>query len=146
MSEATAKKEETREKAFIRLMMLGKIGPAAKYINNDDNIKGVHPLTNEIKDILQSKHPDGRDIDPGVVYDYTAEPPQPVIYEAFTVDKVQKIAKNMNGSGGPTLIDSDTWKDILFQSIRQQLCRSMPINSRFGQTIVHRKYTCGLSS
>ena len=113
----SARKEETREKAFLRLMMFAKIGPAAKYVNNDDNIKGVHPLTNEIKEILQSKHPAGQEADPNVMYECTVDPPQPVIYEAFTADQVQRIAKNMNGSGGPTLLDSDTWKDILCSKV-----------------------------
>ena len=107
------KKEETREKAFIRLMMMGKIGPAAKFINNDDNIKGVHSLAAEIQEVLQSKHLAGRAIDPDIVIDHTAQPPQPVIYEEITAEAVYKIAKNMKGSGGPTMIDSDTWKDFL---------------------------------
>ena len=68
--------------------MFGKIGPAAKYINNDDNVKGVHPLTEEIKEILQSKHPAGRDADPEIIYECTAEQPQPVIYEEITSDSV----------------------------------------------------------
>ena len=70
------RKEETREQAFVRLMMLGKIGQAAKYINNDDKVKGVHVLTDEIKDILQSKHPAGREADPEVIQEYTAETPR----------------------------------------------------------------------
>ena len=107
------KTEETREKAFVRLMLLGKIGPAAKYINNDDSVKGVHSLTDEIKEILQSKHPAGREADLDVICELTKEPPQAVIFEAITGDEVYKIAKNMNGSGGPMLIHSDTWKDFL---------------------------------
>ena len=73
------KKEESREKAFVRLMMLGKIGPAAKYVNNDDNVKGVHSLNAEIKEILQSKHPQAREVDPHVVLEYNNQTPQPVI-------------------------------------------------------------------
>ena len=92
---------------------MGKLGAAAKFINNDDNIKGVHSLTEEIKEILQSKHPAGRDADPEVVIECTAESPQPVMYEAITSDTVYRVAKNMNGSGGPTLIDSESWKDFL---------------------------------
>ena len=60
LKKPTPRKEESRAKAFVRLMMLGKLGQAAKFINNDDNIKGVHSLTSEIKGILQSKHPAGR--------------------------------------------------------------------------------------
>ena len=109
--------------------MLGKIKPAAKYVNNDDSIKGVHTLTEEIKEILQSKHPAGRDADPSVVLECTVDPPQPVIYEGITADKVEKIAKNMNGSGGPTLLDADIWKEILcsktFGNNRADLCQAI---------------------
>ena len=35
--------------------MFGKVGEAAKKINNDDSVRGVHPVTDEIKDILQAK-------------------------------------------------------------------------------------------
>ena len=43
------------------LMLSGKIGDAAKKINNEDTIKGVHQLSNEIKEILQNKHPKGKE-------------------------------------------------------------------------------------
>ena len=36
-------------------MSLGKLGDAAKKVNNEDSIKGVHPLTEKIKEILQEK-------------------------------------------------------------------------------------------
>ena len=129
LKKAKAGKEESREKAFIRLMMLGKIKPAGKYVNNDDNIKGVHPLTTEIRDLLQSKHPAGKDVDLDIVCELTAESPQPVIYEEITADAVYKTAKNMSGAGGPTLIDSDIWKNILcskaFGNASQELCQSI---------------------
>ena len=50
-------KEDVAYKAFVKLMMLGKVGEAAKKINNDDSIKGVHPLNEQIKNILQDKPP-----------------------------------------------------------------------------------------
>ena len=67
MTSSITKKEESREKAFVRLMMFGKIGQAAKFINNDDAIKGVHQLNNEIKGILSEKHPSGREADPSIL-------------------------------------------------------------------------------
>ena len=128
-SEKTKKKEESREKAFVRLVMFGKLGPAAKYINNEDSVKGVHSLTNEIKEILQGKHPAGMDADPEVILEYTAEEPQPVIFEEITSDNVYRMAKRMSGSGGPTLIDSDSWKHFLcsktFGKSSVELCQAV---------------------
>ena len=112
-------------------MMLGKIGPAAKYINNEDAVKGVHPLNEEIKNILLSKHPEARPIHQDTIYDSENVPAvEPVIFEEISAEKVQKIARNMKGSGGPTLVDSDTWKDFIcskaFNSASQlQLCQAI---------------------
>ena len=43
----------------------------------------------------------------------TAEPPQPIIFEEITADQVQRVAKKMKGSGGPTQVDSEIWRDFL---------------------------------
>ena len=131
MKKTLMRKEESRERAFVRLMMLGKIGPAAKYINNEDAVKGVHPLSGEIKDILQSKHPEARPIHQDTILNSDNLPKvEPVIFEEITAEKVQRTARNMKGSGGPTLVDSDTWKDFLcskaFASAPQlQLCQAI---------------------
>ena len=44
MRKMLSKKQETKEKALLRLMMFGKVGQAAKYINNDDSVKGVNSV------------------------------------------------------------------------------------------------------
>ena len=80
-------------KAFTSLMLLGKLGDAAKKINNDDSIKGVHPLTDQIKEVLQEKHPQGKEAIPETIILPTSEPPQPVIYEEITSHAVYRIAK-----------------------------------------------------
>ena len=43
----------------------------------------------------------------------TAENPQPVIFEGIDGSAVHKAAKNIQGSGGPTLVDADGWRQIL---------------------------------
>ena len=94
-------------------MLTGKLGDAAKKINNEDAIKGVHQLSEEIKEILQEKHPKGKEAISEAISPTTYNPPEPVIYEEITADSVYRVAKKMRGSGGPTLIDSDTWKQFL---------------------------------
>ena len=94
-------------------MLLGKIGPAAKFINNEDAVKGVHSLNKEIKTILLSKHPEGSEIDPSTLLPRTNEgEPETVIYEEIDAELFRKIANRMKGSGGPTQIDSDMWRDF----------------------------------
>ena len=55
LSKGISKREEAREKAFCRLMLLGKIGQAMRFINNEDVNLGVHPLSDQIVDILEKK-------------------------------------------------------------------------------------------
>ena len=94
-------------------MLLGKTGSAAKFINNEDGVKGVHSLSSEIKQILLSKHPSAEDIQPETVLPHTnAEEPENVIYEEIDSVLVQKVANKLKGSGGPTQVDADTWRDF----------------------------------
>ena len=117
MNGSSEKKEEHNQKAFVKLMLLGKIGDAAKKVNNENAVKGVHQLNDEIKQILQEKHPEGRNPVPDVLLPQTSTAPQPVIYEEITSDSVYRTAKNMKGSGGPTLVDADTWKQFLCSKV-----------------------------
>ena len=94
-------------------MLLGKVSQAMKFINNDDTTAGVHPITDDIKALLQEKHPVGQPADLQILLPDTETVPQPVIYEEIDGEAVYKAAKNIQGSGGPTLIDADGWSHIL---------------------------------
>jgi hypothetical protein len=110
-------------------MMFGKIGDAAKFINNDDSVKGVHQLNDEIKKTLLEKHPKSREVIADILLPINEPPPQPVLFERIDADMVQKTAKNMKGSGGPTLVDSEIWRDFLcskaFGKASLDLCQSI---------------------
>ena len=43
----------------------------------------------------------------------TRNAPNPIIYEQITAEIIIKCCKQLSGSGGPTLIDADTWKHIV---------------------------------
>ena len=90
MKKAAKKKEEAQHAYFLRLMAFGKVGEAAKKINNDDSIKGVHELNDQIKSILQQKHPKAREVEAEIILPQTNIIPEPVIYEEITADMVQK--------------------------------------------------------
>ena len=106
-------KAKTKERNFCNLMLLGKVSQAMKFINNDDTTRGVHSLCDGIKHLLEEKHPKARDANAEILLPHTANEPQPVIYEGIDGTAVYKAAKQLHGSGGPTLIDSDGWKHIL---------------------------------
>ena len=96
------KKKESKEKAFSRLMLLGKVSQAMKFVNSEDETRGVHSLTDEIKDLLQQKHPKAREVSEDILLPQTALEPEDVIYEEIDGTAVYKAAKQIQGSGGPT--------------------------------------------
>ena len=130
MRKSMDRKAESKDRAFMRNMLLGKIGPAAKFINNEDATQGVHSITEEIKEILSEKHPDARDvIESSVLPNLNHEEPEPVIFEEIDSDLVRKTAKKMKGSGGPTQVDTDAWKDFTCSKALgkapEQLCQAI---------------------
>ncbi len=107
------KKKENKDKAFCRLMLLGKVGPAMKFINHDDPTIGVHPITEEIKKLLEEKHPKREEASQDILLPDGAPEPHPVLFEEIDVEKVQKAAAKLQGSGGPSLLDAEGLKHIL---------------------------------
>ena len=113
LTQRTAKKKEIKEKAFCRLMLVGKVSQAMKFINNDDLTLGVHPINSIIKELLQEKHPKGREALNEILLPESAPDPLPIIYKEIDADKVYKAALNIQGSGGPSLMDADGWRHML---------------------------------
>ena len=113
LSKGIVKRKETREKAFCRLMLLGKVGQAMKFINNEDVTLGVHHLSDQVVDILEKKHPEPELVDSTVMLPPQRNDPEPVIFEIIDGENVYKTAKMLQGSGGPTLVDAELWKHIL---------------------------------
>ena len=109
----SAKKSESLLVQFSRIMLLGQVGKAVKLINNNSDIKGVHNVTRKVKGILEAKHPKGKKAPSSLKLEITKPDPQPVIFDCIDAEAVHKVAKNVHGSGGPTLIDADCWKYIL---------------------------------
>ncbi len=48
-------KEESRSKAFCRLMFRGKVGQALRFIDSESGIKGVHKVNRQVKGLLKDK-------------------------------------------------------------------------------------------
>ena len=75
------KKKESKEKSFCRLMLLGKLSQAAKFVDSKNETQGVHSLTDEIKQLLLKKHPKGRSASEDIHLPQTSQEPEPVIFE-----------------------------------------------------------------
>ena len=106
-------KIESNRKAFCRLMLDGKVKRALGFINNNNDIKGVHTPSNEIQQILKSKHPKAEASFPDALLPNSDTTVQTVVFENISDEIIQKCSKNLHGSGGPTQIDSEVWKHIL---------------------------------
>ena len=102
------KKKETKERAFSRLMFQGKISAAMKFIDSENDMRGVHSLTDEIKKLLLEKHPKAKEVSNDILLPPNATEPQPVIFEEIDGVAVYNAAKRMQGSGGPTLVDTSS--------------------------------------
>ena len=135
---AVVNKRESNEKAFCRLMLLGKVGQALKFIDHDNCIKGVHKVTRKVHAVLAEKHPVGTVAPAEVKLSVTAPTPEQVIFETISADSVLKVAKNTNGSGGPTQIDADGWRHILccksYGKYSTQLCEAIAAFARIMAT------------
>jgi len=105
--------EESRKKSFCRLMLLGKVKQATKFVDSSNDTLGVHSLTANIKQVLGEKHPPAVKADPVVLHPHSTPPPQEVIFERIDAETVKRACLYLDGSGGPTLTDSDLWKHII---------------------------------
>ena len=126
LQQVKRKEAESQLTGFSRLMLLGKVGQAMKLINNGDAIVGVHRLTREIKGTLLAKHPAAETPPSDILLPEVSPEAHSVIFEAILAETVKKAALYVKGSGGPTHIDSDGWKQILcskaYGKLPFQLC------------------------
>ena len=123
------KRTENKTKRFCQLMLLGKVAQANKLINNDDNVVGVHDVTDDIVEILRSKHPKASHSEDEICDKEEGPLVQPVIFESIDSSAIYRAAKSTFGSGGPTLVDADGWKHILcsksYGNVSDNLCRTI---------------------
>ena len=61
-----------------------------------------------------AKHPAGRDVqEEAKIPSRDNPPPEPVRFEEIDAELVEKCARRLKGSGGPTQIDAATWRTFL---------------------------------
>ena len=112
MLQSTPRKQEDIVKVFTRLMLMGKIGAALKWVT-DNNAQALK-MTPEVVKVLQSKHPAAAPISSTEVISGRPLPYiEPVIFDHIDGDSVAKAAKKNKGAAGPSGMDSDCWKRIL---------------------------------
>ena len=71
-------------------------------------------MTSEIIAELERKHPKQEPVDEiSVIFPEQNILVQPVIFERIDAETIIRSAQNIHGSGGPSRIDADTWKNII---------------------------------
>ena len=74
---------------------------------------GILPLTRLTLNLLQLKHPEGKEASQEILLTDTPETIHPIKFESIDVEKIQKAAVKTQGGSGPSGMDADGWKRVL---------------------------------
>ena len=82
-------------------------------MNHTSVIDGKHDINTDIKKKLKEKHPKAANLKQSAITDKPEIKTERVIFENITQDDIISTTKNSSGSGGPTQIDVDTWREMI---------------------------------
>ncbi len=99
------------EKIFAKLMLQGKVSAALRW-NGSQKSKLLETTPNVIND-LKEKHPKAHPALNSSLYEGPVDDVSSVIFDSNDSNLVEKVAKQINGSGGPSGIDAEIWQHIL---------------------------------
>jgi len=94
-------------------MLQGQVNKALRFVDHGSDIDGKHDTTTDIKKKLKQKHPKVAELKQSAIIDRPKTKTERVIFENITHDEIASNAKNSLGSGGPTQIDMDTWREMI---------------------------------
>ena len=98
-------------------MMAGKVRQALKLVDADSEVLGVHAMNDEIREVLQRKHPEAEQAQPQAMDQSEVPAVENVIFEEINASMVIKSAEGTSGAGGPTRLDAEGWKHILCSKV-----------------------------
>ena len=94
-------------------MLQGQVKKALKIVNHANDIDGKHDITIDIQKKLKEKHPNVAELKQSGIINKPETNAERVISENITQDDIKSNTKNSSGSGGPTQIDMDTWREMI---------------------------------
>ena len=94
-------------------MLQGQVKKALRIVNHASDIDGKHDITADIKKKLKEKHPKAAELKQSAITNKPETKTERVIFENITRDDITSNTKNSSGSGGPTQIDMDTWREMI---------------------------------
>ena len=106
------KKDDDKSKKFASLMKQGKVAKAGRELSSDSTV-GTLPLNEDTIRELKKKHPEAREAPEGTKFNGEYNPPDPVIFERITGERICKHALHTHGAAGPSGLDAKAWKSML---------------------------------
>ena len=110
----TTKKKSPDDAAriFARLMFVGKIKAALKFLDTNNEI-GVLPSSKEVIDLLQEKHPPPAAIQPDTLINGPLDEVNHAHFANIDEQTIMKAAMRTKGSAGPSQFDADQFRRVL---------------------------------
>ena len=130
-SKRTSNQNLTR--SFTNLILQGKVSAACKLINRDEG--GPLDVNDQVMEILKQKHPEAKPARAGaIVENQSPRFVEPIAFESIDGQMIFKAAMQTRGSGGPSQVDAEIWRQILcsksFQPASSNLCEQIAIFAR----------------
>jgi hypothetical protein len=124
-------KTEQLTRNFTNLMLNGKVNAALRLITEQG--KGsVLPINDEVRKMLQEKHPPAEPLDASSVINGNHLSVDPIIFAGITGERIRNCALRTQGAAGPSAGDSDQWRRMCtsFTETSANLCNSMAAVAR----------------
>ena len=133
-SRSQKQEKESTMRGFSRLMMAGKVRQALKLVDADSEVTGVHAMNDEIRGVLQRKHPEAEPAQQIAMSLSEVPTVENVIFEEINAAMVIKSAEETSGAGGPTRLDAESWKHILcskvFGKVSEEFAEAVAVTAR----------------
>ena len=101
--------------------------PTGGVLQLDDVITFDDGSTATVEDLLKEKHPAGKPANESVLLDGDCSQVNNIRFEELTPDLVQKVARQCQGSAGPSGLDSDVWRRMCssFKGSSSRMCQAV---------------------
>lgn len=122
---------EKNDKTFSNLVFSGRIHSAIRYLTPDagGGVLSMDDVADEragttVRDVLLEKHPAPATPPNDVLLTGDCRAVDPILFERITPEQIRRLARQINGSSGPSGLDADAWRRLLtcFGTASNRLC------------------------
>ena len=102
----------SQRRLYTNATRTGEKGP--QICDNVNDINGKYEITTDNIKKLKEKHPQAVELKQSAIIDKSETKTEKVIFENITQDEIASNTKNLSGSGEPTQIGMETWREMIF--------------------------------